>query len=57
MVDILKWFLGIFFGLFLLWVFMGGPQRVEERGGVSPTISAPTGIGGPSGVPGGAPQN
>lgn len=54
MVDILKWFLAGFFGLFLLWVFMGGPQRVEERGGVSPVISAPGSIGAPSSAPGGA---
>lgn len=51
MLDLLKWFLAIFFGLFLIWVFSGGPQRVEQRGGVSPIISGPMSIGTPGGVP------
>ncbi len=46
MVDILKWFLGIFFGLFILWVVTGGPERAEQKD-LKPTISAPSGIGSP----------
>ncbi len=48
MVDILKWFLIMFFGLFILWVITGGPER---GGGTTPIISAPTGIGSPGFVP------
>ncbi|MEZ4103033.1 MAG: hypothetical protein R3B55_00445 [Candidatus Paceibacterota bacterium] len=40
MVDILKWFLVMFFGLFIVWVLMGGPQRAEEKN-LSPIISGP----------------
>ncbi|MEZ4210815.1 MAG: hypothetical protein R3B39_00750 [Candidatus Paceibacterota bacterium] len=43
--DVLKWFLICFFGLFVLWVLTGGPER---GGGTSPIIGAPTGVGSPS---------
>jgi hypothetical protein len=44
--DILKWFLIIFFGIFLIWVFSGGPQRAEQKN-LTPTISGPRNIGTP----------
>ena len=44
MEDILKWFLIIFFGLFVVWVLMGGPQRAEEKN-ISPIIRGPGNVG------------
>ncbi len=44
MVDILKWFLGIFFGLFILWVVTGGPERAEKKN-LTPTIQGPSDTG------------
>ncbi|MDQ5883442.1 MAG: hypothetical protein QG654_355 [Patescibacteria group bacterium] len=46
--DVLKWFLIIFFGLFIIWILSGGPQR---GGGTEPIISAPSGVGGPTSTP------
>lgn len=44
MVDILKWFLLFFLGLFVLWVITGGPERAEQKN-LKPFISAPSGVG------------
>ncbi len=56
MIDILKWFLIAFFGLFLVWVFSGGPQRAEKKG-VSPIITGPGNIGIPESIPQSAQTN
>jgi len=44
--DILKWILLIFFGLFILWVITGGPERAEQKD-LRPIISGPSGVGSP----------
>jgi len=44
MEDILKWFLIIFFGLFVVWVLMGGPQKAEKKN-LTPIISGPGSVG------------
>jgi hypothetical protein len=40
----LKWFLLLFFGLWVLWVLTGGPERVENR--QRPFIEQPSPIEG-----------
>ncbi|MDQ5901430.1 MAG: hypothetical protein QG580_145 [Patescibacteria group bacterium] len=42
--DLLKWFLILFFGLFIVWVLSGGPER---GGGTKPLIQGPTTINNP----------
>lgn len=39
--EILKWFLAVFFGMFLLWVLTGGPERGT---GDTPFVNAPTNV-------------
>jgi hypothetical protein len=41
--DVLKWFLIFFLGLFLVWVFSGGPQRAEKKN-LTPIITGPGGV-------------
>lgn len=41
--DVLKWFLIFFLGLFLVWVFSGGPQRAEQKN-LTPIIRGPGGV-------------
>jgi len=48
MVEFLKWFLIIFFGLFVVWVMSGGPER---GGGTTPIIGGPQIIGVPRAAP------
>lgn len=47
MVEVLKWFLGIFVGVFFLWVLTGGPERAEQKD-LRPIISGPNGVGSPA---------
>jgi hypothetical protein len=48
--DVLKWFLIFFLGLFLVWVFSGGPKRAEQKN-LTPIIGGPTGVGGQISTP------
>lgn len=50
MVDVLKWFLLMFLGLFVVWVLTGGPQRAEEKN-LTPIITAPGGVGTQPSIP------
>jgi hypothetical protein len=42
--DELKWFLIAFFALFILWMFTGGPERIENKR--TPFLEQPTPIEG-----------
>jgi hypothetical protein len=60
MVDILKWFLVMMLGLFVVWVLTGGPQRAEQKN-LTPIITGPGGVSSqpnnPSTLNSASPQN
>lgn len=39
--EILKWFLGIFFALFIIWILTGGPERGT---GDTPFVNQPSSV-------------
>ncbi len=43
MIDVLKWFLLMMLGLFVVWVLTGGPQRAEQKN-LTPIIRGPGGV-------------